>query len=245
MTLPSLNTPTYKTTLPITKKEVIYRPYLTKEEKIMLMAYESESNDALLDGIAQIIKNCCGESIGDPLDLPECDLEYIFIRLRSASVGEMVAPSFKCSFMDKESDCNGMVLTGIDFSSLEPTTFPDHNNTIILDKDRNIGVVLRYLTLNDVKKLRAKNIEKPSQLTFEMLKMSIDYIFDAESTYYAKDTSDEELTKFVESFNAQQLKLVMKFFDTSPTLQWTGKGICTKCGKSHDITLKGLTDFFM
>lgn len=246
MMLPPIETPTYKTTLPLTKQEITYRPYLTKEEKIMMMAYESENTTSLLDAVAQIIKNCCGDTIKDPMQLPECDLEYLFLKLRSASVNEIASPTFKCNSLDNKTDCDGIVLTAIDFSSLEPVIEESHTNKFILDEKKGIGVVLKYITLGDVKKIAEnKNIKTQTDTTIEILKKSIDYVFDKDSVYHAKDSTDEELTEWILSLNSDQFKKLTSFFESSPKITWSGEGICSKCGTKHPITLKGLTDFFM
>lgn len=244
MSLPKLVAPTYKTTLPLTKKEVTYRPYLTKEEKIMLMAAESDSPEDMISAIVDIIKSCC-EGVDNPLDLPECDIEYLFLKLRAASVGEIAAPIFTCGKLDKTSECDGNTIMAIDYSSIEPDLSTQIDPTIILDEKKGIGVTMRFPTLNDIKSIAKRDIKSETKIHFELIKQCIETIFDKESVYPTKDHDDAELTEWVDNLNAEQLKKIVLFLKNVPKLSWKGEAICTKCGKKHEVVLQGMHDFFM
>jgi|14_taG_2_1085336.scaffolds.fasta_scaffold01932_7 hypothetical protein len=248
MKLPTIAVPTHSLVIPSTKKEVSYRPYLTKEEKLLLMAKESGKESDMMNALKKLIEDCV-DGIDDAGKLTSFDFEYVFLKLRAVSSGETITPSFTCDNMvtdeetGKERRCGREIKIAIDFASLEPTFNENHNNKITLT-DNGVGVVMKYPTLNMMTKLAKKNLSE-AEMMFETMVECIEMVYDAEKTYPASETSHAELLEFIESLTSgMRQKIQTEFFESMPSIQYKTEVECPECGKVHKIVLKGIKDFF-
>jgi len=234
MALPVLNAAKYKTVIPSLGKEVEYRPYLVKEEKILMIALESNNQNQILTAMKDVIGSCVYDDI-DTNRLTMFDLESIFLRLRAASVGETTEVKSKCVHCETENK------TIIKFDDIEAPVVKSKSTTIELTKD--VGIVLSYPKVGDMEKHQDKDLSGVDSL-MEILIDCIDSIYDAENVYPAKDSKKEELKDFIESLNSDQFAKLTSFFNDVPALKYDLNFKCTKCGKDNSIELLGLSNFF-
>jgi hypothetical protein len=233
MTLPVINTPTYELTVPSTKDTLVYRPFLVKEEKILLMAMEEDSETQLNRALKQVVNNCTFQKV--KVDkLPLFDLEYIFLRIRAKSVGEVAKIQVLC-----EDDGKTYVPVEIDLESIEVEFQEDHSTKIELTDD--IGIEMGYPTFEF---LNFKADETEVDQLFDIIGSSIERVYDGETVYEKADFSKKDLKTFLESLTSQQFLKVQKFFETMPRLRHKIEVINPKTKKKNEITLEGLQAFF-
>jgi hypothetical protein len=233
MALPVIDTPKYTAKIPSTGKTVAYRPYLVKEEKILMIALESENQDQILTAVKDIIHACTYEKV-DVDQLAAFDLEYIFLKLRSKSVGETSTVGLKCSHCETSNSVE------IPVDSIE-VTMPVESNSSIMLTDR-VGIKLRYPTVKDIQKLAS--MKDGVDQMMRTVVMCIDSIFDDDKVYPARDSTPKELEAFIDSLNSEQFKKIQKFFESMPSLKHDVKYTCTNCGTVNEFELKGLANFF-
>jgi hypothetical protein len=243
MALPKLDVPIFELTLPLTKQKVKFRPFLVKEEKILLMAQESEDLNATFLAIKQVINNCCISEI-DVEDLPVTDLEFFFLNLRARSVGEIVDLQYKCNNKVKKEDgeediCGNVVKLKINVLEIQPEISPDHNNKIALND--KLGIVMKYPTMHMMEKIDGDEIERITGVLLEC----VEYIYDEDQIYYKKDISKEELTEFFDSMTREQFSKVQKFFETLPKIKKDVDFKCVKCGYHENVAIEGIQNFFV
>ena len=241
--LPKLDVPIYTINLISTGKPVRFRPFLVKEQKLFLMAAESTDGNEMVGVIRQVLRNCVLDEM-DIDSLPTFDLEYLFMNLRARSVEEIVDLRYKCNNTTKdetgeEKKCSGVVEFKLNLLEIEPTKNPNHKNKIQLTE--NLGVCLRYPTFDMIQKYETMD-EKDIMMT--ILIDCIDYIYDKDSVYYAKDTARQELEEFVDSLQQSHLEKIKVFFDTMPEIKKEVHFKCPKCSYEEDITIRGLQNFF-
>jgi hypothetical protein len=242
--LPKLDVPLYEITLPLLNKKVKIRPFLVKEEKILLMAMETQDEDSVLLAIKQIVNNCCVDEI-DVDSLPILDLEYLFLQLRARSIGEEIDLQYKCNNDIKEEDgkehkCGHIIKLNFNALEIEPEKNEKHNKTIQLtDK---LGIVMKYPNFNIVEKTR--NLPE-TEMVAKMITLCVDYIFDENEIYYSKDVPEEELIDFIDSLTREQFLKIQEFFDTVPKLKKELDFKCTKCGYEELVVLEGIQSFFV
>lgn len=236
MALPKIETPTYELTLPSQDIKVKYRPFLVKEEKILLMAMESQKADEIFQATKQIVASCTFNSLKVE-ELPTFDLEYIFLQIRAKSVGEISKFKMLCPD-DKET----YVETEIDLSKVEVQVDDKHTNKIIIDKTRNLGVVFTYPTVDTVSV--GEDLKADSKTLFKVLTNCIDHIFEGDKTYPAVDQTKEELDQFVEGLTQKQFDEFRKFFETMPKLKHEVEIENPKTKVKSKVTLQGIQDFF-
>ena len=234
MSLPTLNSPKYTLQIPSTKKTVEYRPFLVKEEKILLIAQESENNVQIVNAMKDVIEACTFNKI-NANDLTSFDLEYVFIKLRAKSVGENSKISVLCK------SCNHAHDHLVDLDSLE-VNFEGVLPSRIMLTD-TVGINMRYISVKDMTSLSAVQ-EKNNDLVTETIIASIDSIFDADKIYPTDESTREELETFINSLNRSQMSKIEKFISAIPKLQHTVKFKCSKCDVNNDITLSGAQSFF-
>jgi hypothetical protein len=232
MALPTIAVPKYTMTIPSSKKKVSYRPFLVKEQKILLMALESGEEKQMLDAMYEIIKACV-EGVDDPLSMPMFDIEYMFAMIRSKSVGESVDVTAKCIHCDKPND----IVIPIDTIEVK---FPESVSSKVMITD-TMGVQLKYPSLKDAA-LPLKEMGVDELLDY--LIQSMDYIFDADQVYPAKEHTKEELLQFLESLNSDQFTRIVKFYENLPYLNKEIEHTCVFCKEKFPISFKGLKDFF-
>jgi len=247
MKFPTIATPTYEVKLFSQENPVKFRPFLVKEQKLMLLATEQTDANEVVNTIKQIIKNCLLDENIDVDKLPLIDIEVLFLNFRARSIGENINVFFKCKNEigegDQKSEC-GMIIDGsIDLLSV-PVVNLDQNSTKIMIND-DVGLQMKYPTFEIIQKLSnpAENLEENDE--FKTIALCIDYIFDKENVYYSKDATVEELVEFVMNLPAEKYDLLTNFFKSLPTVRQELNKDCPKCGFKHKFVLEGLNDFFI
>ena len=237
MALPKITTPIYELLLPSTDKKLKFRPFLVKEEKILLIAMENNKEEEIFSAIKQIIKNCLFESV-DVDQLPIFDLEYIFLQIRAKSVGEItkfrvICPDDKKTYADVE----------VDLTKIDVQVDDKHTNKIMIDDKKKLGLVLKYPSLSLFK--NPKDIEKSPEEAFKLVVSCIDHIFEGEKIYPAKDSTEKELTSFLEDLTQKSFGKIKDFFDTMPKLKHEIEVENPKTKVKSKVVLQGLKDFFV
>ena len=234
MALPILNTPRFELELPISKKSISYRPFLVKEEKVLLMALESQDQKQIMRAMHDIIDSCTFGEV-KAKQLPVAELEWIFLKLRSKSVGETSHIGIKCESCGEthETDVNleEIVLDANNIVS---------NKIMLTDK---VGVIMKYPSSEDV----LKNIDsKKSDVenSYAVIAACLDKIFDTDNVYDVASQTKQEVQEFIDSLNKQQFEKIKDFFDKLPKLKYPIGFNCTKCGHANDVTLEGMESFF-
>jgi ribosomal protein L44E len=230
MPLPVLETPTYNLVVPSTKKKLKYRPFLVKEEKILLIAQESESENQILQAVKDIIESCTFSKI-DVNKIPMYDLEYIFLKIRSKSVGEVISFQLKCE------ECGEYNKVELNLEDVE-VQFPDEQIDPNIELTDSVGITLKPINLSDITKSKGKDAIS------EALMSSIDSIYDSDNVYSASTCSKKELDTFVDSLTHQHLEKIQKYLLNQPTLKHTIEYTCEKCGHKNSYELSGLQSFF-
>jgi hypothetical protein len=241
--LPKLDVPIYNVKLISTGQDVRIRPFLVKEQKLFLMAAESEDSKETITTIKQVLKNCILDEI-DVDRLPTFDLEYLFMNLRARSVEEVVNLKYKCNNTvknDKNEDtvCNGSIEFDVNLLQIEPTKHPEHESKFMLND--KIGISLKYPTFEMVQKYEQMD---ENDIMVNILIDCIDYLYDDDQIYYAKDTTRKELEDFVDSMQQKDLEKIRVFFDTMPEIKKEVHFHCPKCGYEEEMVIKGLQNFF-
>ena len=237
MALPIINAPTYEVAVPSSKEKINYRPFLVKEEKILLLALEDGSAGALNAALKQIVNNCTYEKL-DVSTMATFDLEFIFLRIRAKSVGEVSTLSLLA-----EDDGETYVEVEIPLEKITVDFPKDHTDTVKLTD--TIGVVLRYPTYETLAEMNDLPDETSGvERIFILMSKCVDRIYDAETVHERIDFNEEELETFLNSLSPQQFADVQKFFDTMPKLQHQVKFTNPKTKKKNTVTLEGLQSFF-
>lgn len=244
MALPKIDVPIYNLTLPSTGKEINFRPFLVKEEKMFLMASESEDKDAIMNTTKQVLRNCILNEDVDIESLPVFDIEFIFFNLRARSVGEIVDLKYKCNNTVDDKVCGNVEEFKINLLEIKPTFDPKHEKNIKLND--KVGIVLKYPDYKSFNTLAGQMSDQTtnSQRIFELITDCIDYIYDKDEMYYAKDTPKKELVEFLESLNKNQFAMIENFFETMPKLKHTLHFKCKKCKHEEDMVIEGIDNFF-
>ena len=239
MALPMNNTPIFNLTVPSTGKIIRFRPFLVKDEKALLIAQQSEDVLVMVDTLKGVIKSCVIDEINTD-DLSTFDIEYIFIQIRGKSIGETVELLFPCD--DDHGDQNEKAVTKvrIDISKIQVEKAKGHTNKINLFGD--VGIMMKYPTIDSAKKLERSGDDMDS--IFEIVADSIDYIFQGEDIFYAKEQSREELLQFLNNLTSEQFLKLQNFFENMPRLKTEVDYKCPICGKEHHKVLEGLQSFF-
>ena len=233
MALPKLNTLTYELELPSTGETIKYRPFLVKEQKLLMIAQESEDDKQIQSAFAQIIKECTFEEL-DPYIMPMFDLEYVFLQLRSRSVGEKVKLKLICPDDNKTE-----IQVEIDLKDVNVQMTADHTNVVKLTKD--ISMIMKYPSLSDM-----DGFDPQGRILslFEMIKRCILEIRDGKTIHNKVDISDKELDKFLDSMSTENFQELSGFFETMPKLRHVFKVTNPKTKKKSEIPVEGLQSFF-
>ena len=236
MALPKLNTPTYELEVPSTDEKIKYRPFLVKEEKILLMAMESKDNAQIINAVKDIVKSCTFDKV-DVSTMPMFDMEYIFLNIRAKSVGEISKLKILCP-----DDKKTYASVELDLTKVEVQVGDDHTNKIELTD--NMGMIMTYPTIDSFLESGIEKIDANNML--DVIGSCVLQIYEnnGEKVYQAKDQTKKELTEFIESMNSSQFRKVQSFFDTMPKLTHTIKVKNPKTKKTSDVKLTGLNDFF-
>ena len=236
MALPRLDVPTYELTIPSTDDKIKYRPFLVKEEKILLIAMESGETKAMLQSVKDIVDECTFNQLNLG-NMPMFDIEYIFLNIRAKSVGEVSKLKVLC-----QDDMKTYANVEIDLSEIEVQVEEGHTNKIELTDE--MGVIMKYPTIDSFSVNNITDITTDNML--EVIATCIAQIYDkkGEEVYDSKDSTQKELIEFVEQLNTKQFQDMQKFFDTMPTLKHTITVKNPKTKKESKVTLAGLSDFF-
>jgi len=242
MGLPKLNSTIHETILPSTEQVIKYRPFLVKEEKILLTAMESEDEKSIVGAVKQILKNCIQGDLNID-ELPTFDVEFMFLRLRAKSVGEKITVGLKpypCVQNEGEL-CKFSTKVEINLEEVQVIKNEKHSSKVMIDD--NIGIKLKY---PDIDVLKGKTEKKQTEMEMGMsvIKNCIDMIFTSEETHERGSFTEEELDDFIDSLNTDQFKKIKEFFDTIPKLSHTVKYTCNTCGEDKETTIEGLNSFF-
>ena len=237
MTLPSIETPRYELTLPSTDKVVQYRPFLVKEEKILLVAMESNDNKEILNAIKEILTACTYEKI-DVNTLPIFDVEYIFLQIRSKSVGEVSKVKLLCPD-DKETYAD----VEIDLTKVNVQVDDAHTNNVVIDENRKLGIVFNYPTL-EMTKAGFNMTDTDIDSLFDIMANSINHIYEGDKIYPSKDSTKEEMKKFLEGLPQTAFNKIKTFFETMPQLRHSVEVENPKTKVKSTIVLQGIRDFF-
>ena len=239
MSLPKLNVPVYETVLPSTEKVIKYRPFLVKEEKVLLTAMEDGKTETIMNAVKQVLKNCIQSKI-DLDKLPTFDLEFLFLRLRAKSVGEEVTIGLKpwgCPQNNGEL-CDKTTEVKVNLEEVKVIKDEKHTSKIMLDD--NVGIKMRYPDISKINMDTGNDMETG----MKMIHQSIDMIFTSEETHERDTISEKELEDFIDSLNTEQFGKIRTFFDTMPQLKHTAKYTCSTCGEEKETTITGLNSFF-
>ena len=238
MPLPKIATPTYSLELPSTGKSINYRPFLVKEEKLLVIALESEDNKQITTAIKAVIKACVLTKGIKVETLPTFDIEYLFLNIRGKSVGEELEVNIICPD-DKETT----VQTTIYLDDIKCIKSEGHTNQIKLDD--NIMMEMKYPSLNEFIKNNFDFDEKNQmEQSFELIGSCVDKIYTKEESYAASDCTKKEMNDFLESMNSSQFKKIEEFFTTMPKLSHTIEVTNPKTKKKSEVVLEGLASFF-
>ena len=246
MALPVLNAPTHELTLTSTGETIQFRPFLVKEEKILLMALESNDEKEMMRSMKQIISNCIIEDI-DIEKLPLFDLQYLFLQLRVQSVGDIVTLRFQHSNgkNSKGEECSHVQNVDIDISKIKPESIDGHDKKIQLTND--VGVIMSYPKIDLFQKLAEIEQEQNPNMIDSIIDIfidSIEMIYQGDQVFYRDDHSKEELEDFISSLNNEQFEKIRNFFATMPFIRYFGEYTCDKCGCKENIVIQGIEDFF-
>ena len=239
MPLPRTITPIYELEIPSLKKKIRYRPFLVKEEKILIIALESEDSKAIANAVKNVISNCILSKGIKVDDLSTFDIEYLFLNIRGKSVGESVDVLITCP-----DDETTQVPVSINLDEINVEENPKHSRDIKLDD--TLTLRMRYPSMTEFIKNNFDSGDSVSvDDTFDLIVSCIDQIYSEEESWTASDSTKKELLEFVEQLSSKQFKEVEKFFDTMPKLSHTIKVKNPKTGVESEVVLEGLSAFFV
>ena len=234
MALPKLSVPQYMVELPSTGEKISMRPYLVREEKVLLVALESKDPMQIQQAVRNLIMSCC--DIKDVGKLTSFDIEFLFLNLRAKSVGEKIKIGMKCE------ECETMNDIEINIDDIKVSNL-DVEKTFMLDQQKKIGMTLRYPTMDSLENIDLNKLDTVQGL-MDLVVASVDTIFDDDNVYNADEETKEDLVDFVESFGSEQFKMIQDFFTNVPAMSYEDTFCCTKCQHENTIGLKGLQSFF-
>ena len=240
MILPKLNTITHQLELPSTGEPIIYRPYTVEEEKILLTTQESDEASDVLRAMRQIISNCVQSEI-DIQKLPTFDIEYLFLNIRSKSIGDEIELLLRHenSTNSKNEICEHRQPVKIMIDEIKVHKTEGHKNEFQLDE--NVGLKMKYPTFET---LSINNDDDDFDQLIDLIVSSIEIIYDKEKVYDISDIPKEEVRTFICSMNQKQLAMVQSFFETMPILKHEVRYVCSKCGCEEIVEVKGFQNFF-
>jgi len=237
MALPKLATPTYELEMPSTGKKIKYRPFLVKEEKILLLAMESEDEKQITNAVLDMLKSCIITRGVKVNELATFDIEYLFLRIRAASIGEQIELIVTC-----QDDNETQVTVGIDINDVEVIKPKGHTNKIMLDE--KTGVIMKYPSMEQFVNNIFMGKEMSADEAMKVVADGIDQIFDEETVYDSSTTTKKEFLQFVEGLTSKQFESLEKFYETSPKLSHTFTVTNPNTDVESKFTIEGLQSFF-
>jgi hypothetical protein len=250
MPLPKIDLPIFELKLVSHETPIKFRPFLVKEEKLLLMALQSGKEEDILKTIKQVVNNC----IIDEMDIdkiPIFDIEYLFLNIRARSIGEKVETYFVCrnvvgkktneEGVEEDDYCMHMMPVSVNLLEIKPA-IENLPTRIYLTKD--IGIQLKFPNLSNYKSIESMILSDGNKEVFDLIYDCTEYIFDAKEVYYKNETPVEEFYTFFESLTQEQFLKITEFFESLPTISYDKEHDCQKCGFKHQLHLEGLNDFF-
>ena len=238
MPLPKISTPTYELVLPSSNKKIKYRPFLVKEEKVLILAMESQDTSTVANAVKDVLASCILSRGVKVQKLSTFDIEYLFLNIRGKSVGEKIEVMVTCP-----DDGKTQVPTSINIDEIKVIVDEKHNKDIKLDDQYTLR--MRYPSLDEFVKINfATAADVSVDDTFDLISSCIDQVYSEEESWTAADCTKKELSQFVESLNSNQFKEIETFFETMPKLSHTVKVINPNTKKENEIVLEGLQNFF-
>jgi hypothetical protein len=239
MPLPKVSTPTYELEIPSTGKKITYRPFLVKEEKVLIIAMESEDQKQITNAVKNVISNCIVTKGIKVENLATFDIEYLFLNIRGKSVGETVEVLVTCP-----DDGETKIPIEINLDDIKVQSHKDHSKDIKLDE--NLILRMKYPSMNEFIKNNFNNVNGVSiDETFDLICSCIEQVYSEEESWSASDCSKKELIDFLDQLSPNQFKSIEKFFETMPKLSHTIKFINPKTKVENEVVLEGLPDFFV
>ena len=236
MALPQVALPTYELTVPSTGKKLKFRPFVVKEEKLLLLALESKDEKNIEDSVKQLLKGCIQSRVKID-DLPIFDLEFIFLQIRAVSVGEIIEMNVTC-----KDDNETKVKYNLNLAEVK-VNFPEgHSKKIELSK--KMGIVMKYPSMNEFIKTSIIGSALDADNVLEVIAGCIDQIYDGEEVYDSSTTTKKEFVEFVEGLTNAQFEELQKFFETAPSLSHTFSVTNPNTGKESEFIIEGLASFF-
>ena len=236
MALPKLELPKHKTTLPSDGREIIMRPYTVKEEKLLLLALESQDAEQITMAISSLLEACIETEL-EMSDLAGYDVEKIFLELRGISVGETIQFMAKCQHCDHDKNEVSVDIKDIKISDWNP------DDKVIKLSD-TVGITMMHPTTKTLLKMSGEHAIETVEGIMELIIASVQNIFDEDNVYKATDDNQDEIKEFIEGLSTEQFKKVGNFFNSMPMLTYDMEYECDKCGKENKIELRGLQSFF-
>ena len=237
MPLPTISTPTYSLELPSTKKTIKYRPFLVKEEKLLVLALETEDQKEITNAVKSVIKNCIQTRGVKVESLPTFDIEYLFLNIRGKSVGEEV----EVNIVAPDDGVTQIPVT-IDIDDIRVTFNSEHSKQIKLNDE--LMMEMRYPSLDQFIKNNFDINDSNFDQSFELIASCVDKIYNEEEVWSTDDVSKKEVLEFLEQMNSIQFKDIEKFFETMPKLSHTLKVTNPKTKVESEVVLEGLSSFF-
>jgi hypothetical protein len=235
MALPRIDSPKYELRIPSSGDTVEYRPYLVKEEKLLMMAMETKDQQQMIRALRDVIAGCTEGKI-QANDLAMFDLEYVFLKIRGKSVGETTRVNLKCESCDHKNEVE------INLDEVEVQGEVKKNEKVALTD--SVGVVLRYPTVKGIQKQLGKQGGDQSEVTMAAVASAIESIYDAENVYPTEDEKAEDVISFLDSLTSSQFKKISEYFEDMPRLKHEVIFNCKSCKEENSQTLEGLTNFF-
>jgi len=227
MALPTISVPTFDVEVYSTKQKVSMRPFLVKEEKILILAAESNQRADMIRAMQQVINSCSDGKI-DSEKLPFFDIQNIFIKLRSQSIGKESEFNLICG------ECGHKTPTILDLDNIELQISPEHKNKIMITPD--VGVIMKYPT--------AEVLVDDDLPVFDLVVSCIDKVFTQDEIHDAKDQTTEEIATFIEGLTNEQFEKIVEFFVTAPKIFHNIDYTCPKCGTENTVVVDGVENFF-
>ena len=226
-------TPSYELTLPSNQMRIEYRPFLVREEKILLIASESKNEKEILRAMQDVVAACTFGKL-DVSTAAMVDIEYLFLKIRSKSVGETAKPSVKCK------KCGKVNSIEIAIDSIEPVSKDIHNKSIEISK--NVIIEMRYPRITDIEKVQG--VKSDAEKLLNVIAICIEKIHTTDNTFVAKDLDGKEILEFIDNLTQSQFKMLSKFFETMPQITKDVNYTCKHCGSEETVHLRGVQDFF-
>jgi len=236
MALPQIAAPEFEATIPSTGQNIFFRPFLVKEEKALYMAMEGGEQGEIINAVVNVLSACIKDDI-DVNTLSYFDIEYLFLKLRAKSVGDVVTLRFRHG--GEEPECRHVQEINIDLDKVELERYDDHTDKVMITED--VGVKLKYPNLDSARQLGGLNTNNLDDV-FTFLTDSVEYIFDKETVY--EDNTKSDIKDWLENLNQNQFEKIMSFFNTMPKLVKELSYTCDACGKEESIKIEGLQGFF-